>query len=170
MKEPVDYTAEILPLLDSPSPRGASWPRFLDRLAGKFLVGDDCWEWTANKTQGGYGRMQINGRGLLAHRILYVIFVGEIPAGYELDHLCRNPSCVRPSHLEAVPHQVNILRSDAPPASFARRTHCVRGHELAGDNLVAVPRGSRKRRCKKCDAIRNAAYRQKKAAAALETP
>lgn len=47
---------------------------------------------------------------IYAHRLSYELFVGPIPDGYELDHLCRNRGCVNPAHLEAVTHRVNVLR------------------------------------------------------------
>ena len=69
-----------------------------------------CWLWTGrvNKSTG-YGE-QAND---LAHRLFYESLVGEIPAGLELDHLCRVHRCVNPSHLEAVTHRVNVLRGVA---------------------------------------------------------
>lgn len=79
----------------------------LERLGNKFLVGDDCWEWIGAKEWDGYGIVGVrlaDDRMVTqrAHRVLYELFVGPIPAGKHLDHLCRNRSCVRPSHLEPV--------------------------------------------------------------------
>lgn len=121
----------------------------LDRLSDKFLVGDGCWPWTGGK--GGkrreYGYISIDGVGVGAHRVLYELFVGPIPEGLELDHLCRNPGCVRPSHLEPVTHQENMRRGLRGQA-----THCPRGHEYSGDNLLDN-RGSRG--CRACHNARN---------------
>ena len=58
----------------------------------------------------GYCRVILNGRQLLAHRAMYEQEIGPIPGGLDLDHLCRQPSCVNPSHLDPVPRAVNIRR------------------------------------------------------------
>jgi len=83
-----------------------------------------------------------------AHRLSYEELVTEIPSGLELDHLCRNPACVNPWHLEPVPHRVNVLRGVSPNAMRARQTECKRGHPLAGENLHVTREGYR--RCKTC--------------------
>ena len=64
-----------------------------------------CWPWE-NPTSNGYGR--VLGRN--AHCVVYEIFVGEIPEGITLDHLCTHKPCVNPAHMEEVPHVVNTQR------------------------------------------------------------
>lgn len=110
-----------------------------------------CWEW-AGRRRSGYGRVYHNGRTVQAHRLAYTLANGPIPSGLTIDHLCRNRACVNPAHLEAVTMRVNILRGMSPPAKNARKTRCVRGHLLAGSNLVeyALPR----RRCRACMQLR----------------
>src|ERR1041385_4955256 len=98
----------------------AATPVF-SRMTDKFTVGDGCWEWTGAKTGHGYGKILTFRSIQVAHRILYELLVGPVPEGMELDHLCRNPSCVRPDHLEPVTHRVNISRA-------IQKTHCLRGH------------------------------------------
>lgn len=128
----------------------------IDRMADKFTVGDDCWEWTGAHNPGGYGRIGGGGKrgpSLLAHRVLYERMVGPIPDGLTLDHLCRNPSCVRPDHLEPVTNRENILRGTSPVADRARQTHCIRGHAFTAENTYTHPqRGTR--HCRACDAER----------------
>lgn len=83
-----------------------------------------------------------------AHRLAYVIRWGQVPAGLQLDHLCRVRSCVNPYHLEPVTSAVNTERGDGPAVSNARKTHCKRGHELSGANLkISKGRG---RACREC--------------------
>lgn len=126
------------------------------RFFTKFRVGDECWEWTGTKTRG-YGYFYLRSRNVRAHRVSYEYFVGPIPAGLTLDHLCRNPACVRPDHLEPVTQQENLLRGDTLTARSASKTHCPQGHPYQGDNLVVYEQEGR-RRCRECQ--REQSYRR----------
>ncbi len=98
----------------------------------------------------GYGvfaRNYLADRALLAHRYSYIERYGPIPENLEIDHLCRNLLCVRPSHLEAVTHQENVLRGNVVTRKWTR-THCINGHELVADNTYTQPDGTR--RCRIC--------------------
>lgn len=97
-------------------------------------LGHPCWRWTGAITKYGYGCIHMSaGLGpARAHRVAWELFVGEIPTGMTLDHLCRNRACVNPSHLEVVTNRENILRGESPPAKRARQKRCHRGHELTG--------------------------------------
>lgn len=122
----------------------------LRHAMGYVVQENGCWEWVASKTHGGYGHFAIGSRFLMAHRFVYESEKGIIPPGLELDHLCRNPSCVRPDHLEAVTPRVNTLRSNSLPAQRARRTHCPKNHPLTPDNLVASQLRRGHRKCRIC--------------------
>lgn len=64
--------------------------------------GDGCWEWSGYRNERGYGFTRVGGRGsrgVLAHRLSYMVNVGEIPDGLHVLHRCDNPACVRPDHL-----------------------------------------------------------------------
>lgn len=97
---------------------------------------------------------------VLAHRYVYEKEVGIIPKDFVIDHLCRNGLCVNPKHLEAVTNIENIMRGNGAPAINARKTHCVRGHELSGDNLYN--RRSGKRACRTCGNLYNASRKRHK--------
>lgn len=111
-----------------------------------YPVGD-CWEWMGSRLPNGYGHCVLDGVYFPSYRMAYELAVGPIPLGLEIDHLCRNRACVRPSHLEVVDHRTNILRGDTFAARQAKQTHCLRGHELSGDNLITR---KNHRSCKTC--------------------
>lgn len=121
----------------------------LDRLSNRFTVGDGCWEWTAGRTGGGYGAIMVEGRQSTAHRVVYEVFVGPIPIGLDLDHLCRNRGCVRPDHLEPVTRRENLLRGETLAARHAAKTHCDAGHELTVEN-VYERKDKPGRMCREC--------------------
>jgi len=94
---------------------------FERRVMSKVLVArNGCWVWTGaahNKSMGqrGYGQIKIVTKGIqkrwFAHRYVYTQVVGPIPAGMQIDHLCRNTMCVNPKHLQAVTPRANVRRS-----------------------------------------------------------
>lgn len=84
-----------------------------ERLWEKVQKSEGCWLWTGFRDRMGYGRLNIRGIPVLAHRVTYELVNGAIPDGLEMDHLCRVPACVNPSHLEAVTRSVNARRGTA---------------------------------------------------------
>ena len=128
------------------------------RFVDKTLVGDGCWEWQASTDRKGYGHMRVGGVLHKAHRLSYEHFVGPIRSGLVMDHLCRNPPCVNPLHLEPVTYQVNALRGFGPSAQHARRVDCINGHPL-----IPTP-WHRGRYCKICASNRTRAMRARRAA------
>lgn len=66
-----------------------------------------CWIWQGKTNENGYGLTQRSGKTRLAHRMIYQDYVGAVPDGLVLDHLCNQRACVNPDHLEAVTQGVN---------------------------------------------------------------
>ena len=126
----------------------------LERFMLKVAQGQKgCVFWTAGTTWNGYGLFWVNGRHVYAHRWAYEYFKGPIPDGLQLDHLCRNRSCVNPAHLEPVTQRENLLRGNTHAATNSAKTHCPKGHEYAGANLYTYPDG--RRDCRTCQADRD---------------
>ena len=130
------------------------------RFNEKFVKGGDssCWNWNGAKDWGGYGQFRGRKRMTTAHRWSYQTYVGPIPDGLVIDHLCRNPSCVNPKHLEAVTHRENTLRGVGPAAKNARKTHCKHGHEFNKENIYIQ---SGHRSCRECGRRRVREYRSR---------
>lgn len=126
-------------------------PRPLDTRfwRGVKIKTNGCWIWLGSAVNGGYGDVYDRGRHVRAHRWTYETLIGPIPTGLELDHLCRTPSCVNPTHLEAVTHAENVRRGTGACAVHAQKTHCLRGHIFDDANTYRDRHGRRCRTCAK---------------------
>lgn len=139
-----------------------------ERIAAKITVdATGCWLWTGYKIRG-YGQVHFDKRKHLAHRLMYQLVVGPIPAGYQVDHLCRTPSCVNPNHLEAVTQRTNIARSSHKMATAMASDRCIHGHPLVAAN-IRWGKGARanRRNCRECDRINCRARQAREKARAL---
>ncbi|RCH70488.1 hypothetical protein DT019_03085 [Streptomyces sp. SDr-06] len=113
------------------------------------LDASGCWIWNGRRFPTGYGRYRLAGTVVYSHRLMYMITTGPIEQGLHTDHLCRNPPCCNPEHLEPVTCRENIMRSPIAPAAInANKTHCKRGHPLSGSNVQVTPDGGRS--CRTC--------------------
>lgn len=118
-----------------------------ERFWNQVKKTDACWIW-GNIKRGHYGIIKINGKNRGAHRFSYELYFGKIEDGLQLDHLCRNPSCVNPYHLEPVTRRINILRGESVVAKNAKKQRCVKGHLFNEKNTYRRPDGYRA--CKVC--------------------
>jgi hypothetical protein len=121
----------------------------LQRFWSRVDKTDSCWVWR-NAPAPGYGTIGFGGRNFMAHRVSWELTHGPIPRGLVVDHLCRNPSCVNPAHLECVRQRENVIRGIGP-ASRALATHCQRGHEFTPSNTSWIRnKWGRVRKCRQC--------------------
>lgn len=124
-----------------------------------------CWEWRGHIMWAGYGTFNPGeGQSFRAHRWAYEHFIGPIPKGMHIDHLCRNRKCVNPKHMEPVTNWENTLRGNNFVGAYVKRTHCKNGHELAGANVRLHP--VRGRVCRRCVRERGAEYYRRRVARA----
>lgn len=125
------------------------------RFFEKVVVNPNgCWDWIGAKIKG-YGVLIAGNYGaliskhyksnLLAHG--YSFFRDNGYFAQELDHLCFNPSCVNPEHLEDVTHKENMRRADIKYGIRSARTECPLGHQYTQEN-TRLYRG--RRNCIEC--------------------
>lgn len=125
---------------------------------------DECWQWIGT-TDKGYGHLSVTFirdgervcRPAKAHRIAWYLLRGEIVDGLEIDHLCRNPPCVNPWHMDLVTHSENMRRR--PFNQHTGKTHCKHGHEFSAENTYVL---KSRRYCRTCMYRRIAEYRARK--------
>ena len=120
------------------------------------IMPDDCWNWPWAKMPAGYGVVRKGGRQQMAHRVMYEDIVGPIPEGLTIDHLCSNPSCVNPLHLEPVTMHENLLRGRSFAGLNAKKTHCPAGHAYDEVNTLHC---ADRRFCRTCLRERDRARR-----------
>lgn len=124
----------------------------LDRFEEKYVVVPSaCWIWVGPRDSKGYGSISVTislrkKKVYSAHRFAYESFVGPIPDGLTIDHLCREKACVNWRHLEVVTNAENIRRAWTPKST------CPRGHDRQpGTGTV----------CRICERARNKLARER---------
>lgn len=133
------------------------------RLVNMMHRENTCWVWDGAVTKDGYGKTFIMigkyQKNILAHRLSYQVFVGDIPEGLTLDHLCRVKSCINPDHLQPVTMAENLLRAKTIPTTInANKTHCKNGHPFDDENTIHYinkKNGRPARGCKICHKFSN---------------
>lgn len=139
----------------------------MERFWAKVLKTDEgCWIWIAGKSTKGYGKFNLGGRTVSAHRLSYEWARGPIPEGRELDHLCRNRACVKPDHLEPVAHHENVLRGNLGKATA---THCGYGHPYTSENTY-VRKDGKGKDCRQCKLRRQLKHQKARKEADVRHP
>lgn len=119
-----------------------------------------CWIWKGytNGSRVKYGRTYFFGPGVYAHRALYELTYGAIPEGIHIDHVCRQPLCCCPWHLEGVTQAINNARQRS--VNRDKRV-CKRGHPLVVKGVdyyymrASQGKPGMRRQCKKCAKRKN---------------
>jgi hypothetical protein len=115
-------------------------------------MGNGCWLWQGAVNNKGYGTFNAIGRRKeYAHRWSWEFLNGPVPVGLELDHLCHQPLCVNPAHLEPVTPAENKRRRRAENAPS-----CKHGHPMTEANTYRPPSRPTRRMCRTCTRARKA--------------
>jgi hypothetical protein len=140
-----------------------------ERIKARIRITDlGCWEWLGSIMPNGYGVIGIGRRSrgdkrtVYVHRLSFQAFIGPIPDGKELDHLCRRRCCCNPAHLEPVTRAENTKRGLGPAKLGqinASKTQCAQGHPFTPANTRLRPTGGRS--CRQC--ARDASARKRAA-------
>lgn len=135
-----------------------------ERVLSRLIIDPEtgCLLWTGTVNGNGYGQAYDGARTVLVHRLMHEWFIGPIPDGYQVDHLCRVRHCASPAHLEAVTPAENKRRS---VAAQPIRTKCRHGHPYnAANTYWPPPRPGNRRGCRACrlNAMRAFYARKKK--------
>lgn len=105
-----------------------------------------CWTFVGGLSSRGYGQFFYAGRLHTAHIVTWELTRGPVPAGLQLDHLCRNRACANPAHLDLVTGLENVSRS---PIHNGTKAACPQGHPYSGGNLRVRPSDGA-RLCRTC--------------------
>lgn len=109
-----------------------------------------CWIWSGAVDSHGYGKCCFvwDGKRItVSHRLAYMAFVGEIPEGMQVDHMCWQPQCCNPSHLRLLSALENVSRQRS-----AMKPFCKHGHPLSGGNVyIRTARSGGQRQCRLCN-------------------
>ena len=130
-----------------------------ERFWPKVNKTEGCWLWMAGTNGAGYGVISRGGHDggiILAHRLSLALSGVALDPSLEVDHLCRNPLCVNPAHLEQVTSLENTRRGNHSIGVVYRTGACMKGHVLTPEN-----RYGKEGRCRKCLYENNEKYRLK---------
>jgi hypothetical protein len=137
--------------------------QYIDRIKAKVTITESgCWVCAGfqhkmrNVKTHSLGYVSVSYRGTVqgVHRLMYRLLVGLVPNDMQVCHKCDNPPCCNPDHLFLGDQNANMRDMADKKRDKAGITHCVRGHELAGENIYVRPtKTGTRRQCKLCDLI-----------------
>lgn len=131
--------------------RGKPVTDLLEQFYSKLILGHagNHWSLAVKTNRRGYHVLPVGkGKTRFGHVVSHELFVGPIPDGYEVDHLCRITWCCNPRHLEAVTPQENKRRT--------RLDACRAGlHDMNDPANVYIAPNDGGRRCHPCQITRN---------------
>ncbi len=143
----------------------------LKLFMGHVIKTKRCWLYKGTKSPAGYGRFWDGKKTVMAHRYSYFNFIGEIPTGLVLDHICRVKNCVRPEHLRSVTDRENIMCGIGVAAINYRKKFCLRGHlfDTKNTRYRKDPNDREKfwRICRKCNSIHRTEFNKRRVALGL---
>jgi hypothetical protein len=131
----------------------------IERFMGHVDVTKSCWVWKGSKDKNGYGFYWSKNKVRRAHRFIYSKMIGDLVDGMVIDHLCHNPSCVNPDHLEQVTQRENTFRSTTSVAIInSSKKECMNGHTFSYSNTIIRKDGTRN--CRTCINLLKKKYRR----------
>jgi hypothetical protein len=135
--------------------------RRLASLLRRTKLDHGCIAWNGSIGDHGYGQYRTEDSNPTVHRMLWETFIGDIPEGYEVHHVCGNRLCVNPFHLTVLSQTDHWRLGNSPSAKRARATQCKNGHEFTPENTYVRTKTGH-RRCRKCHAASERARKQPK--------
>src|SRR6478752_8160163 len=128
-----------------------------ERLLFRSMRADNgCWIWQGALDSRGYGNFLVGKKFLRAHRVSYEHFIGSIPADQVIDHICCQPRCINPNHLQPVSFSENVRL--ARKRDRVLQGTCKNGHPWTPENTFRRRNGWRN--CRACNALRTALARE----------
>lgn len=166
MKEPAEAVCRFLaPYREAPMKKvythDSDWSSLREKIEHSLDTDTHpggCWLWTAGKDVHGYGAVRWAAKVHKVHRAYLKELGYVVPDSLVVDHLCRNPSCANPEHLEVVTQRENMHRSPICVVTInAAKTECIAGHEFTSENTYIVP-ATGARMCRTCAKERRKRY------------
>ena len=94
------------------------------------IADNGCWVWKGGVSNAGYGLCgSVDRKTESAHRVSFKAFVGEIPKGKVIAHICDNKLCVNPAHLFLATHAENS-------ADMVAKNRSARGEKCGKSKLT----------------------------------